>query len=196
MALVECPDCHRHISDGATSCIGCGRPMISGSPTELSKSAGTPPTTRGAEFHLACPKCGSEQTAKVSIVYASGRSQIGLATIGKQFGRRGGSFVSASGGRTESELAASLAPPVRREEGGGVIGFVVVAVIVAIVAIATSSWLVAVIGLGLVALALLGREASQKYNATHYRPLMAEWERKYLCQRCDTTFLYPPTAAA
>ncbi|MGA7437651.1 MAG: hypothetical protein WBW32_05930, partial [Luteibacter sp.] len=29
MALVECPDCGREISDSAASCIGCGRPMHS-----------------------------------------------------------------------------------------------------------------------------------------------------------------------
>ena len=27
MALVKCPDCGKEISDGALSCIGCGRPM-------------------------------------------------------------------------------------------------------------------------------------------------------------------------
>jgi hypothetical protein len=27
MALVRCPDCGRDISDAASACIGCGRPM-------------------------------------------------------------------------------------------------------------------------------------------------------------------------
>lgn len=27
MALIKCPDCGKMISDSATMCIGCGRPM-------------------------------------------------------------------------------------------------------------------------------------------------------------------------
>lgn len=27
MALIECPDCGREVSDSAAACIGCGRPM-------------------------------------------------------------------------------------------------------------------------------------------------------------------------
>lgn len=27
MALIKCPDCGKMISDSATMCVGCGRPM-------------------------------------------------------------------------------------------------------------------------------------------------------------------------
>lgn len=27
MALIECPDCGRQVSDSAATCIGCGRPL-------------------------------------------------------------------------------------------------------------------------------------------------------------------------
>jgi len=27
MALIECPDCGKQVSDAATSCISCGRPL-------------------------------------------------------------------------------------------------------------------------------------------------------------------------
>ena len=30
MALIECPDCGKNISDSAPACIGCGRPMTQG----------------------------------------------------------------------------------------------------------------------------------------------------------------------
>ena len=33
MGLVQCPDCHRTISDQSTACIGCGRPMTHPKPT-------------------------------------------------------------------------------------------------------------------------------------------------------------------
>lgn len=33
MALIPCPDCGREISDAAPSCLGCGRPMHSFTPT-------------------------------------------------------------------------------------------------------------------------------------------------------------------
>lgn len=37
MGMIKCPDCGKEISEAATSCIGCGRPMHSGLPA-LGKS--------------------------------------------------------------------------------------------------------------------------------------------------------------
>lgn len=33
MALINCPDCSKEISDTASTCIGCGRPMRDGTPS-------------------------------------------------------------------------------------------------------------------------------------------------------------------
>lgn len=32
MALIQCPDCGRQVSDGAPSCPGCGRPIATQGP--------------------------------------------------------------------------------------------------------------------------------------------------------------------
>lgn len=43
MALVDCPDCGRSISDSAPSCIGCGRPMVA---TGSGRNPSTPPVKK------------------------------------------------------------------------------------------------------------------------------------------------------
>lgn len=42
MPLIQCPDCGKHISDTASTCIGCGRPMVyQNSSSKISKEKTT-----------------------------------------------------------------------------------------------------------------------------------------------------------
>lgn len=56
MALVNCPDCGREVSDAAPTCPGCGRPIAEESPR------GNVETTGGGK---ACRHCRGRQVAKV-----------------------------------------------------------------------------------------------------------------------------------
>lgn len=202
MALVECPDCHRQISDSAPSCVGCGRPSV-GSPTLMqSETLAARSAIPSKLADLACPHCGSQQTAKVSMVYASGRSNVGLATLGTEFGGDGGLNVAATSGRMVTELAASLAPPQPKKDLTGVAAVAILllfglfAVMVG-VSEARIGWIIALVGLGLAVFTVWTMQDSAKaYNQTHYQPALEKWKRTYLCQRCATTFLYPATGPA
>ena len=62
MALIECPDCGKQISDAAEQCIGCGRPM-----SQARASSGDSASRRDA---MVCEACGSSDVRKFSVVHA------------------------------------------------------------------------------------------------------------------------------
>ena len=49
MALITCPDCGRSVSESASACPGCARPLAANS----------------SGVGRACPHCGSRQVGKV-----------------------------------------------------------------------------------------------------------------------------------
>jgi hypothetical protein len=52
VALVNCPDCDREISDAAPACVGCGRPMTA------------PVTGAVSPAGPVCRHCGSDRVGK------------------------------------------------------------------------------------------------------------------------------------
>jgi len=70
MPLVNCADCGKPISEAAPACIHCGRPMASISRTW--QDVPTQPASQRGNSAFRCPKCGSEDVRRLSVVHASG----------------------------------------------------------------------------------------------------------------------------
>lgn len=66
MAVVNCPDCGREISDAAPACVGCGRPMT------------TPVAQPASAVGPVCKRCGSDRVGKVRGLQGVGELAIFL----------------------------------------------------------------------------------------------------------------------
>ena len=78
MPLVTCPDCNKQVSDTATACIHCGRPMIGGASTE--DAVGLESTTQAP-----CVKCSRPLTYLGIKRKPSAIGRVGLAFFGSIF---------------------------------------------------------------------------------------------------------------
>jgi DNA-directed RNA polymerase subunit RPC12/RpoP len=134
----------------------------------------------------ACPNCGSEMVKKLSLVHAAGLSDLTAETAaGAVFGgREPGVGVAMTKGTQQTVLSKSAAPPAKRKG----LAWGVILVVVSLVAFSGSS-----IGFGALCLLAGGWLAysSVRYNSDVFPGLLAEWQRKYLCERCGTVFVGP-----
>lgn len=69
MALVQCPDCGRSVSDMAPSCLTCGRPMAQATAQPTMQPAGPVDFAALRRANIACPRC------KVPVVRTSARKR-------------------------------------------------------------------------------------------------------------------------
>jgi DNA-directed RNA polymerase subunit RPC12/RpoP len=115
MPLVTCADCGKQISDAAPACIHCGRLM--GGTSRPPPEATPQPESQRDNTAFRCPKCGSEDVRRLSVVHASGLSTtqrsssvvgLGVSDDG-ELGLAGG--VVSGGGTQETALARAAAPP-------------------------------------------------------------------------------------
>jgi len=97
VTLIVCPDCSREVSDAATACVGCGRPIRSA----ITTSAGPvrPPARVARQAVLVCPKCGSDDTRKLAILYAEGQTTSKVVSRGSAIGSVGGAIGVISSAR-------------------------------------------------------------------------------------------------
>ena len=68
MALINCPECGKEISDKATYCPNCGNP-INQQPQQ-------------AEEYLCCPKCGSRELHAEHKGFSGGKALTGALLVG------------------------------------------------------------------------------------------------------------------
>ncbi len=73
MALINCPDCHREISDKAQACPHCGHPGKQ-MPIPLTVVPVTPIKTIPGTDNKLCPVCKSENTQSIKMMCLSGTS--------------------------------------------------------------------------------------------------------------------------
>jgi hypothetical protein len=188
MALIECPDCGKQISDAAATCIHCGRPKDSSARKPFSEPIRSLPDATSLPHRLACPKCGSEQTVNVSLLQMRDTASVALGSVGAGYGRMGGSVnASVTQGQIQSNLAASLAPPQRRTQNFRVAGFLLFGA--AILMGSTDSGAVGLVAIaGVIFYVIKQGMDINRYNQTEYLEAYEQWERKYLCQRCGNVF--------
>ena len=112
MPLVTCPDCGKEVSDTASACIGCGRPMEPApAPPEPSAEQDSSSTTAWE-----CPKCGGEQFKKFSLLYEEQRSTSTFKTTAAGLGLGAGGLGVGVGGASSkgismTDLARRVSPP-------------------------------------------------------------------------------------
>ena len=146
---------------------------------------------------LQCPKCHSDNTQKLSIIYYGDTSGVELSTVGIGVERKGGVGVgiSRSSGISQTLLANRYAPPEKKGFGCGVT-MIIVAIIVGLVSVLAienyeADW--SVITMFSIALILLNIAIVNIYLAhqanKQFPVLYAEWNKKYLCLRCETVFI-------
>lgn len=67
MALINCPECNREISDKAGACPNCGLPLEK---ERISKPVYSPPNS----YKKVCPTCGSENIQTIKMMCMAGTS--------------------------------------------------------------------------------------------------------------------------
>ena len=128
MPLVTCPDCGKEVSDAASACIGCGRPMEPApAPLEQSEQQASSSTPAWE-----CPNCGGGEFKKFSLLYEEHRSSSRSKTTAAGLGYGGGGFGvgvgrASSEGTSMTNLARRVSPPafVAQSPAGGVIAVII-----------------------------------------------------------------------
>ena len=207
MALIECPDCGKKVSDAAPACIHCGRPMAAVSKPSQAQAPVAPVgqgRTSGASY--VCRNCGSTDVRKLSVVHASGVTSVTMETTGSAIGMTGGGNIgvgfgsATSSGIQQTALSESVAPPAQRKPTVKAAGIgCSVAVFALIIGAATGSFTAFAIILisSLVVLAVLSsaeKRDIEQWNSTEWPILKAKWDRSLLCMRCGKVFELEETA--
>lgn len=131
---------------------------------------------------LACPKCRSDNTQKLSLAVEGGTFSSKATTLGVGASGGGAGLMAAStNGSSTSQLAQKHAAPTKAPAISGGVGIVVVAWIASLF---IGNWVFAVGCLLAAACAIWG----WKYNFKDYPRELAEWNAKYLCMRCSDLF--------
>ena len=81
MALIDCSECGKQVSEKASSCPNCGNPMVKQS---ISNSASHQPTSTisSKENLLHCPKCNSTQFSTNNKGFSGGKALTGAVLTG------------------------------------------------------------------------------------------------------------------
>lgn len=160
----------------------------------------------------ACPKCGSENTQKITAVAASGTTEGTSKTTTVGGGVAGGGFGAgvASGTTTsqfQTELAKRFTEPSKKIESViffGIVGLIIYAIVMAIAAyfiigfgqglvgdfLATIAWLAFGVWYGRrrIRKSKAERANSRRFNREEYPALLDMWKNGFYCHRCEHTY--------
>ena len=148
----------------------------------------------GASMEKKCPKCGSTDMVKASLVHEAGTSDIKSVTVGAGIGGGGlGVGAAKSKGTSQSLLAQRVAPPAGEFPGLQLFVFGFIGLSFACLYFGTPWWL------WLLALVLLFALLCPMImrDARAHEALLTEYNLKWLCQRCgEISSISAPKAAA
>lgn len=127
---------------------------------------------------FACPKCGSENIQRCSVIYRQG-------TVSHSYTSTSGDYSVDTSGVESTELAQSVAPPEKKESHW--LATIVVGIFTAS-AFAEGHWIIGII-LALIVMGLFqsNQEASE-YNDKQWPIDYKNWENTYFCHRCGNYF--------
>lgn len=146
-------------------------------------------------MELNCPSCHSENTQKLSAVYESGLSNIAAQThgVGIGLGRRGlsvGAGAASTSGTSQTVVSQRAAPPQKKGFLKPLLKILGVSVVAALV---VSSLHIPFLGIVVDLAWFAGSGAwvyhALRYNATTWVMLTEEWQKSFLCHRCNHVFL-------
>jgi hypothetical protein len=181
MALINCPECHRAISDKAGACPNCGFPL------EKIESIGHPIATDYPELNnRVCPYCNSENTISIKDICLAG------ASSGSSNGFDASSSINVEAGIMNScspdELAKKYSPV--KPPGSIFKRIGAVCLIVALILAFTGSG----IGSALALIAMLLGVVSMMIGKKD--PRQKEWDAKinfyengWICRKCGSSWI-------
>ena len=73
MALINCPECGKEISDKAASCPNCGYPICEPASSQVQQAQ---------EEYLVCPYCGSKELHAEQKGFSGGKAAAGAVLLG------------------------------------------------------------------------------------------------------------------
>lgn len=79
MALINCPECGKEISDKASSCPNCGNPMDQ---QVVVKTVSQSTIVNNDKDMLRCPKCNSTQLTSNKKGFSAGKAVVGTVLTG------------------------------------------------------------------------------------------------------------------
>ena len=152
---------------------------------------------------LSCPKCGSEHTQNISIIYESGTSDISSTSLHAGGFASNGKFVPGLGtsidsGTQQTSLAKRLSPPEKQSVfpvlGCGCLISIVLAFIgsFAIVAMLKmdDGGIPFLIILTILAICVISMAVkNNKFNTEEWPTLHEKWSKQYFCHKCGNIFL-------
>lgn len=133
---------------------------------------------------MQCPKCNSDNTQRLSVIYQSGTQHI--STTSRTYGGGGGSGFGVGGastttsGTSQSYLASKAAPP-KKKPLALAIGIIVVGFLAFYVQFLLALLILAAGG-------FLAYKAF-RYNKEVYPGLRQEWQRSWHCNKCGTIYI-------
>ncbi len=130
---------------------------------------------------FACPKCHSENTQKLSIIYGAGTSGVDLSTVGAGVASGLGVGAAATTGKTQSALAKKYAPPQKIQLFATTVALLVIGGFFSIFFGAAAFFIAAGIAVFFIFRAV-------KHNTKQYPVEYAAWDKKFLCLRCENVF--------
>ncbi len=128
---------------------------------------------------FACPKCGSSDIQKCSVIYQSG-------TVDHSYTSRSGDNTVETSGTESTALAQSVAPPAKKDDSWGstiacfVIGAILFACEFHIVAL-----IFGVAGIG----NFMSAQEAGKYNSERWPQEYKAWQHSWFCRRCGHCFI-------
>ena len=126
-----------------------------------------------------CPKCGSSDIQRCSVIYQSG-------TVGHSYTSRSGDYNVETSGTESTALAQSVAPPAKKETHWG--GMIVLGLIGAECFI-EDFWILGII-FALAAIGLfMGNQEASDYNDKQWPRDYKDWQNSWLCHRCGHYFI-------
>jgi predicted RNA-binding Zn-ribbon protein involved in translation (DUF1610 family) len=178
MALIECPDCKREVSDAAKVCPHCGRPIA-----DERRSYYTSAPARSAQLKptLATP---AVSYPKVENAAAWKCPQCGTVGAFRSFPELHAGGASATS--SLPDIAERVAPPTRSAAPSsvpqvlGLLGGLLAGV--AMYVVTHSLWSAIIVGAIICVgwLLLVGRSP----GSGDHKQRLAAWQRKYLCTAC------------
>jgi hypothetical protein len=135
------------------------------------------------ETAMICPKCSSDNTQTLQVVYESGTQDFNARShTGGLFGLRGigiGGAITSTTGSSSSKFAQRAAPPAKKRRRWAILG-----ILVGLLFLGNSYPL---------ALTLLGGcgywlWAILKFNKSEWPELHAAWSASWICHKCGNVY--------